>query len=75
MAGAVSGPPPTSDIQPHTRPIAWLVLPLGVIWLTIVFMAVQSLLSPIICSGQLPYCSAGNRLAFIPATGGLTFSS
>ena len=42
IGGAVNGPPPTSDCQPSCRPIAWLVLPLGDMALTIVFIVVQS---------------------------------
>jgi len=38
----VYGPPPTSDIQPSCKPIAWLVLPAGDIASTSVLMPAQS---------------------------------
>ncbi len=42
LAGGVgNGPPPTSDCQPSTRPMFWLVLPSAVMPLTRFFMFVQ----------------------------------
>ena len=41
-AGALSGDCCSSDSQPHAMPIAWLVLPDGLIASTLAFKAVQS---------------------------------
>src|SRR6185369_14436828 len=59
MAGTVNGPPPTSDIQPTCKPMAWLVLPAGVMLSTKVFMLSHSKVSPFTAFGQELYCSAG----------------
>src|SRR5215813_1493442 len=52
MAGTVNGPPPTRDIQPTCKPIAWLVLPFGTMLSTSVFMLSHSSIRPFTAFGQ-----------------------
>src|SRR5262249_32188864 len=53
MAGGLSGTPSVSDIQPQARPIAWLVLPLGLMASILLLSAVQSYVCGSIWVGQM----------------------
>ena len=60
MAGTVNGAA-VKDCQPICRPIAWLVLPTGVMASIFAFSVVQSLVRPISEPEQDEYCSAGYK--------------
>src|SRR3954468_22212056 len=62
LTGAFSGCPFDNACHAQASPIAWLVLPLGVIWSTFALSALQSLLRPNIATGQASYCSAGKSV-------------
>src|SRR3954471_17242224 len=75
IGGVVNGPPPTIDIHPSARPIAWLVLPPGVMPSTRVVIDVQLSESDVAACAHESYCSAANILAGVPATGAVTLVS
>ena len=68
--GRVNGPPPTSDCQPQTSPIGWLVLPFGVMLLTSAGHGRPVVVQPHhVACGQALYCSAGNSVAAMLVVG------
>src|SRR5260221_13001478 len=63
LTGAFIRCPFDNACHAQASPIAWLVLPLGVIWSTFALSALQSLLRPNIAPGQASYYSAGKKVS------------